>query len=593
MRRPWRSSRATSDRVIRMWNPAAERMFGWTEEEVLNTATSIVPDAPARRTQRTTRARRRRARRSSSRRRSACTATGTLDRRVDVDRADLRRRRRGERHHGDDRRHHAAQAGRGGAARERGAACASRWTPRRWACGTGSAIPTASTYSEGLSTCSSAAPPRRPLVDYRDLQRCAAPRRPRALRCDAAPRRAARATTSARLPRGLARRLGALDRQPRPGASRFRRARACAWSAWRWTSPTASSPSSASRTWRTTTRSPGLPNRVLLRDRIQQAIAQAHRNGTQLAVLFIDLDRFKTINDSLGHQLGDRLLQSVASRILVCVREGDTVSRVGGDEFVIVIPGIGAASDASRVAAKILEVLASVVPPARQRPARGGLHRHQPLPGRRRRRRDADAQRRHGDVPREGLGPRQLPVLHPAHERGGAAAPARSRIRCAARSSAASSSCTTSRSTTSRDRIDHRVRGAAALESARGGDGARPREFIPVAEESGLIVPDRRMGAARSAAAGAQSWQSPGRAAARSPSTSRRSSYRAASFVERLRRLVHEIGHRPAAGRARGDRERDHRGRGRSARGPRPAGRAGRGHRDRRLRHRATRASPT
>jgi diguanylate cyclase (GGDEF)-like protein len=103
----------------------------------------------------------------------------------------------------------------------------------------------------------------------------------------------------------------------------------------------------------------GLPNRVLLRDRIQQAIAQAHRAGTQLAVLFLDLDRFKTINDSLGHQLGDRLLQSVASRILVCVREGDTVSRVGGDEFVIVIPGIESAVDASSVASKILEVLAS------------------------------------------------------------------------------------------------------------------------------------------------------------------------------------------------------------------------------------------
>jgi diguanylate cyclase (GGDEF)-like protein/PAS domain S-box-containing protein len=103
----------------------------------------------------------------------------------------------------------------------------------------------------------------------------------------------------------------------------------------------------------------GLPNRVLLRDRIQQAIAQAHRAGSQVAVLFLDLDRFKTINDSLGHQLGDRLLQSVASRILVCVREGDTVSRVGGDEFVIVVPGIGTSGDASAVASKILEVLAS------------------------------------------------------------------------------------------------------------------------------------------------------------------------------------------------------------------------------------------
>jgi diguanylate cyclase (GGDEF)-like protein/PAS domain S-box-containing protein len=101
----------------------------------------------------------------------------------------------------------------------------------------------------------------------------------------------------------------------------------------------------------------GLPNRVLLRDRIQQAVAQAHRNGSQAAVLFLDLDRFKTINDSLGHQLGDRLLQSVASRILVCVREGDTVARVGGDEFVIVIPAIAQSSDASAVAAKILDVL--------------------------------------------------------------------------------------------------------------------------------------------------------------------------------------------------------------------------------------------
>jgi len=103
----------------------------------------------------------------------------------------------------------------------------------------------------------------------------------------------------------------------------------------------------------------GLPNRVLLRDRIQQAIAQGHRAGSQVAVLFLDLDRFKTINDSLGHQLGDRLLQSVASRILVCVREGDTVSRVGGDEFVIVVPGIATSGDGAAVATKILEVLAS------------------------------------------------------------------------------------------------------------------------------------------------------------------------------------------------------------------------------------------
>jgi diguanylate cyclase (GGDEF)-like protein/PAS domain S-box-containing protein len=103
----------------------------------------------------------------------------------------------------------------------------------------------------------------------------------------------------------------------------------------------------------------GLPNRLLLNDRIQQAIAHAHRNKSRLAVLFIDLDRFKTINDSLGHQLGDRLLQSVAHRIHVCLREGDTVSRLGGDEFVIVLPVIESGSDASAVATKLLEVLSS------------------------------------------------------------------------------------------------------------------------------------------------------------------------------------------------------------------------------------------
>ena len=103
----------------------------------------------------------------------------------------------------------------------------------------------------------------------------------------------------------------------------------------------------------------GLPNRLLLHDRIQQAIAQAHRNKGRLAVLFIDLDRFKTINDSLGHQLGDRLLQSVSHRILVCLREGDTVSRLGGDEFVIVLPIIESGADASAVATKLLDVLSS------------------------------------------------------------------------------------------------------------------------------------------------------------------------------------------------------------------------------------------
>ncbi|MEO8384913.1 MAG: EAL domain-containing protein [Betaproteobacteria bacterium] len=106
----------------------------------------------------------------------------------------------------------------------------------------------------------------------------------------------------------------------------------------------------------------GLPNRVLLQDRIEQAIAHSHRNATQLAVMFIDLDHFKNINDSLGHQQGDTLLQLVAARILNGLREIDTVSRLGGDEFVIVIPALSPQDEGSHVTAvaqKVLESLAA------------------------------------------------------------------------------------------------------------------------------------------------------------------------------------------------------------------------------------------
>ncbi|MGA7800976.1 MAG: EAL domain-containing protein [Gammaproteobacteria bacterium] len=101
-----------------------------------------------------------------------------------------------------------------------------------------------------------------------------------------------------------------------------------------------------------------LPNRALLQDRIQQAIAHAHREGHRIAVLFIDLDKFKTINDSLGHEIGDRLLQAVARRIHGHLREIDTVARQGGDEFIVVLPSINDASDAVTTADKILASLA-------------------------------------------------------------------------------------------------------------------------------------------------------------------------------------------------------------------------------------------
>jgi diguanylate cyclase (GGDEF)-like protein/PAS domain S-box-containing protein len=96
-----------------------------------------------------------------------------------------------------------------------------------------------------------------------------------------------------------------------------------------------------------------LPNRVLLRDRLAQAVKVAHRHQHKVAALFLDLDRFKSINDSLGHDIGDRLLQSVAQRLRECVRASDTVSRQGGDEFVVLLSEVARAEDAAASAEKI------------------------------------------------------------------------------------------------------------------------------------------------------------------------------------------------------------------------------------------------
>ena len=101
----------------------------------------------------------------------------------------------------------------------------------------------------------------------------------------------------------------------------------------------------------------GLPNQVLLRDRLKQAMAHARRRGDRVALLFIDLDRFKLINDTLGHQMGDKLLQHVAERLRSSVRGDDTVSRQGGDEFVLVLQEIGEMTDVAHLAAKFLDIL--------------------------------------------------------------------------------------------------------------------------------------------------------------------------------------------------------------------------------------------
>ena len=101
----------------------------------------------------------------------------------------------------------------------------------------------------------------------------------------------------------------------------------------------------------------GLPNRPLFMDRLIMALAQAARVNQKVAVFFLDLDRFKDINDSLGHSTGDGLLKAVAERIRRCVREGDTVSRFGGDEFTLMIPTVDHIEDAAKIAQKIIETL--------------------------------------------------------------------------------------------------------------------------------------------------------------------------------------------------------------------------------------------
>ncbi len=98
----------------------------------------------------------------------------------------------------------------------------------------------------------------------------------------------------------------------------------------------------------------GLPNRVLFDDRLGVAITQAERSRRKLAVLFLDLNRFKRVNDRLGHSVGDRLLRAVAQRVYACLRPGDTLSRFGGDEFTVLVPSLRSRGAVERIAGKIL-----------------------------------------------------------------------------------------------------------------------------------------------------------------------------------------------------------------------------------------------
>jgi diguanylate cyclase (GGDEF)-like protein/PAS domain S-box-containing protein len=286
----------------------------------------------------------------------------------------------------------------------------------------------------------------------------------------------------------------------------------------------------------------GLPNRVLLHDRIRQAIAQSHRAGTQVGVLFIDLDRFKTINDSLGHPLGDRLLQSVASRLLVCLREGDTVSRLGGDEFVIVVPDVGGAAGASAVAGKILEVLSSsfhLQGNDLHVSASVGISLY-PSDGA-----DSETLMRNADT-----------AMYHAKDAG------RSNFQFFTPHMNISAQQRLSLENALRRALDNqefelyfqplydlRDRSITGLEALlrwhpKGRDPVPPNEFIPAAEESGLIVPIGEW-ALREALRHGKAWQAAGRPLYIAINVSATQLART-GFAERLRRMLHETGIDPA-----------------------------------------------
>ncbi len=127
----------------------------------------------------------------------------------------------------------------------------------------------------------------------------------------------------------------------------------------------------------------GLPNRLLFRDRLSQELASAADGRQRGALLYVDLDHFKKINDTVGHSAGDQLLQIVAQRLRACIKEGDTVARLGGDEFTIILRSVGTAEGAQRVAARRHRGAAGSGQHRRSRSFRARQHRHHAVSGRR------------------------------------------------------------------------------------------------------------------------------------------------------------------------------------------------------------------
>ena len=240
----------------------------------------------------------------------------------------------------------------------------------------------------------------------------------------------------------------------------------------------------------------GLPNRALLQDRLKRAMSRADRGQTLLAVMFLDLDQFKEINDSLGHAVGDAVLKEIALRLESCLRATDTVARLGGDEFTILLEDVRSAEEISRVADKLLRAIAE-----RADVAGHELHLSTsigvtvyPLDDH-----DADTLLRNADL-----------AMYHAKQEG------RNNVQFFSRDMSERTEKRVDllgrlRGAIARDELQlhyqpqvdvrsgahHRRRGAAALERPRARAWCRRCSFIPLAEDTGLIVADRRMGAAR------------------------------------------------------------------------------------------------
>ena len=228
-----------------------------------------------------------------------------------------------------------------------------------------------------------------------------------------------------------------------------------------------------------------LANRALFRDRLDHALEQ--RRDEAVSVLFVDLDDFKTVNDSLGHDAGDRLLVSVGERLRACVRVGDTVARIGGDEFAILIEGDEAGTEGPVIAQRVLSALAVPVLGGRPRPA----GEREPRPGQRplRVRRGRPAGRRPGHVRRQGQrqGARRALRAHDAHDARSTAwswwptcRPPSRRARCVVHLQPIVD-------------LQHArgggPRGAGALAAPAARAARRRTSFIALAEETGAIVP--------------------------------------------------------------------------------------------------------